>query len=281
MKICICATACKPNLWNKLYDSIGYNQVDFELIFVGPNPPKEKLPYNFKYIYSQVKPAQCFEIAVRATDADYILHIADDFEFRTDRPLDKLLACHKINSIVSTKYMQNEEKLPLSIYKFFANYNCDWVMPINSFLEKKLWERIGGIDKNFIAIYWEIDIAMRVRELGGEIILSDVYVNESKEGDSGKDLWGRIALKDRKTLERLWINNGKVTPFRQAPVEQFKKNYFSIYNQYSLFNTPILTQSEGNRGRWRGSGNILVELIENWLESENIIARIIRKLRNL
>lgn len=270
-KVCLCATACKPQYWIPLYNSIGRNDIEFELVFVGPNPPGYELPKNFRFIKTDVKPAQCFEIATRNTSADFILHIADDFEFTTPNPLDKLYDTYKSfnqeNIIVTTKYMQNNVVLPISVYKFFSQYNSDLVIPINSFMSRKLYRELKGIDKNFEAIFWEIDIAMRVYALGGKVVISDVSVNEDKTGEAGKDFWGRTALKDRLLLESLWVSNGKVHLNRKNPVEPF-------------VDLNILKASQGPRGRWRGNGIKLFEKIEDSLNSQwSVPGRIYRAIK--
>ena len=50
--VSILASASRPENWMVLYDSIGDNDVSFELVFVGPNAPNYRLPDNFKYIKS-------------------------------------------------------------------------------------------------------------------------------------------------------------------------------------------------------------------------------------
>lgn len=53
----------RPELWMRLYRSLSSNAVPFEIIFVGNRLPDFSLPNNIHFIYSEVKPAQCAEIA--------------------------------------------------------------------------------------------------------------------------------------------------------------------------------------------------------------------------
>ncbi|MFA4905599.1 MAG: hypothetical protein WC645_03750 [Candidatus Margulisiibacteriota bacterium] len=114
------------------------------------------------------------------------------------------------------------------------------------FMSKKLYLDIGGKDKNFIAVMSDIDITMRVLALGGEVVLSDVYVEEVMKKRSGSTLcsdnWGH----DRTLLENLWVVDGKVNLNRARPVEPF-----SDYK--------ILEQSQGPRGKWRGNSPLIFE----------------------
>ena len=88
--ISIFASAHRPSNWLELYDSIGQNKVNFEIVFVGPNAPEFILPDNFIFIKSNLKPTQCIDIAVRNTSSDLIMNIADDCFFECKQPLDKL-----------------------------------------------------------------------------------------------------------------------------------------------------------------------------------------------
>ena len=94
-KIGIVASAHRPQNWMSLYKSIGDNNVVYELVFVGPNPPRYELPKNFRFIKSLVKPTQCLEIAYRNTTADLVMNMADDTTFKISRPLDRLYETYK------------------------------------------------------------------------------------------------------------------------------------------------------------------------------------------
>lgn len=55
--------------------------VPFEIVFAGPNPPEEQMPDNFRYIQTNVKPAQCAEIAARYAVGEYLITAADDYSY--------------------------------------------------------------------------------------------------------------------------------------------------------------------------------------------------------
>ncbi|MFH1309190.1 MAG: hypothetical protein ABIH85_00760 [Candidatus Omnitrophota bacterium] len=253
-KIGIVASAHRPKYWMSLYESLGKNNIEFELIFVGPNPPHYKLPKNFHFIRSFVKPAQCVEIAVRNTTADFIMDIADDCGFKTSRPLDKLYdfykSCNSDKVIVSSRMMTNGEDQSHFAHRFHVNENSSFLIPVCGFMSKKFYFSIGGIDKNFIAIMWSLDVAMRVYALGGRVVLSDVYLNEDRSKSMGSNLCGEFWGHDRVLLESLWTTNGKLCLDRKNPVESF-----------SDFN--LLSASQGPRGRWRGDGSLFVEKAED------------------
>ena len=76
------APAIRSDFYKRVYDSVSKgNKIPFEIIFVGNNKPKIKMPDNFHYIYSNVKPAQCLEIAARNAQGEYLIPLADDEVF--------------------------------------------------------------------------------------------------------------------------------------------------------------------------------------------------------
>ena len=252
-KIGIVASAHRPQIWMSLYKSIGDNDVEFELVFVGPNPPDYELPKNFRFIKSLVKPTQCFEIGVRNTTADLVMLIVDDCEFQGSRPLDRLYETYKSYNnhkiLVSCRYMMDGEDLSHFAHHFDSFDPSSPVMPLAPLMSRKFYRDIGGIDRNFKAIFGELDIAMRVYALGGRVVMSDVYLNEDKSKRAGSSLCTEFWSHDRTLLESLWTTNGKIHFHRTKPVEPFS-------------DLNILKASQGSRGRWRGSGPLLYEIIE-------------------
>ena len=253
--ISIIGPSYRPENWMDLYRSIGDNDVSFEIIFVGPNEPDFKLPDNFKFIKSDVKPEQCFEIAARNATADLIMNIADDVEFRTNRPMDRLYNTYKSYNndklILSCRYMLDGEDLSEDSHHFIQGDISSPVMPLSGLMSSKLYREIGGIDRNFIAIMGESDLAMRVHAMGGEVILSDVYLEENKRKSRGSMLCNEFWGHDRGLLEELWLVNGKVQFHRSRNVEPFS-------------DFRILEQSQGPRGRWGGSSPVGLEKLTDF-----------------
>ena len=235
-----------------LYENIGVNDVAFELVFVGPNAPKFQLPDNFTYIKSNVKPAQCWEIAARNATGTLLMWMADDSLYVTERPLDKLYSvyrdCQNENVIVSSNYMLTE-----GWNRFFSGDLSSPTTALNGLLSARLWREIGGIDRNFIALGWDLDIIMRVHALGGEIVMSDVYMDENVELPHKPRSRGSTLLRDHKRtdialLHRLWCVDGKVHFNRTLPVE-------------SLSDTDILVRSQHPQGRWRHESDLINRII--------------------
>lgn len=253
-KISLIASASRPENWSGLYESIGDNETSFELVFVGPNAPKEVLPDNFIYIKSNVKPAQCWEIAARHATGNLLMYVADDIVFITDHPIDKVYqlytekARHNDKVMVSLNY-----NLPEGWNHFLVGDTSSPIVPLCGLLSARLWHEIGGIDKNFIALGWDLDLVMRVLSSGGEIALSDVYIDEEIEMPNRPRSRGSTLLRDHKStdivrLHELWTIDGRHHFNRALPVER-------------LSDTDILTRSQHPQGRWKHESDLINKII--------------------
>jgi len=92
-------------------------------VFVGPNGPGFPPPDNFVFVKSNVKPAQCWEIASRRATGDLLMPLADDLTFTTERPLDRLHNTYMQNEdnkvMVSCRYRPGGEARTRIDYRFF------------------------------------------------------------------------------------------------------------------------------------------------------------------
>src|SRR3990167_10199421 len=100
MNISLVASAIKTNLWNDFMKSLESNSIDYEVIFVGDVKPECDIP-KLKWIYSKVKPAQCYQIGYNIAQGELISWTADDAIY-SNRALDIIYDFHK---------KQNEDKL--------------------------------------------------------------------------------------------------------------------------------------------------------------------------
>lgn len=240
--ISIFAAAIRPECWMDFYNSIGENETPFEVVFVGPNKPNYTLPSNFTYIQTQVKPTQCFEIGRRACRGELLLNTADDCNFVTEHPLDRLYeeytAYNDDNLILSCRYMQNGVDRSVTDHFFFCGVDGSPVMPMQSLMSRSLYDKVGGVDRNFVAVFWDLDIAMRVYAIGGKVLLSNVYANEDKSKKANSDLCAKWGGPDRGFLEFLWaLPNRQVHFKRRLPFAPF-------------YNYKITEQTQGPKGKW-------------------------------
>jgi len=264
--ISLISAAARPENWLALYENVAETDVKFEIVFVGPNAPKRRLPVNCRYIKSNVKPTQAYEIAARHAEGSLLMWTSDDILFTTKRPLDRLYEVYTAQSdqdvIVSCEYDRPEG------WNRLGQVKDNPEMPLNGLLSAKLWHRLGGIDRRFIAVNWETDMTLRLLGQGGRVVMSGVYIGDeieqwprvrSRGGSLMKD-YG--ATTDGDLIFTLWERDGKLGLVRSLPVERFPDE-------------TILTRSEHPQGRWRYEGDRINKfLTSSWFHTLNYRRRL-------
>ena len=251
-RISLIASATRPENWMGLYRSVGSNDVSFECVFAGPNEPGFPLPDNFVFIKTNVKPAQCWEIASRKARGDLLMPLADDLVFVTEHPLDKLHGTYEARNddrvMVSCRFRPGGDPRTRIDHRFFHGDTNSPLLPLGALMCSRLWREIGGIDRRFIAACWDVDIYMRVFGLGGRVVFSDVYVDEDTARSRGSALMRDHRGSDRVLLEQLWSAGGRVHFNRTLPVEPFPDK-------------DILLRSQDPQGRWRYESDLMNRII--------------------
>jgi len=240
--ISIVSSTARPLLWLDFYKHLGTNKVDFEVIFVGPNEPDFQLPSNMRFIKSPVKPAQCVEIGTRAANGDYLLVTADDLFFQDPHPLDTLLedflSYENDKLMLSSGYAWYSPTAPEGYVKLGPDFHKSpeidgkhYILPVGFTIRRDYYRYLGGVDRRFIALYWDLDLCYRVIRDGGITALSRVTAVEVVV--AGVLCLEYQGIDMNQTLHGLWGDDF----IRKSPVEPFDD-----YN--------ILTESQGPKGRW-------------------------------
>jgi hypothetical protein len=254
--------ANRPWLWPRLYNSLCSNTVPFEIIFVGDKQPTFPLPDNFHFIYCEVKPSQCAEIACRYTTGDFIMPVVDDMVF-SKRALDIIYevwnSLNDDKAMVSCRYYCNDQIYTDDECRFWRTDSNTPLLPIFNLMKRKWWGKLGGIDRRFVALVWNVDIAMRMLEIGAKVF----YCDEAKAVElhdktgTNKGLRSNVGKIDRTLLDWLWA--------RQDPLpETVSPSYIYSFNQEKgilmknrlspvmpFEDKHILTVSQGPKDRWK------------------------------
>ena len=250
--ISIIAAAARPENWEPVYESIGVNDIPFELIFVGPNEPDFDLPDNFRFIKSNTKPAQCAEIASRAAIYPLLLTLGDDIRFKTDHPLDSIYETYVRADdelvMVSCRYQPGGEARTETDHRFFEGDLDSPILPFCTLISTQQWRNIGGIDSQFIAVCWDMDIVMRMYSMGGSVVFSDVQVVEDTAWSRGSNLMNDHRSTDRVLVDQMWSDDRKVHSNRSLPVKSF-------------LDEGILLRSQGPPGRWHHDSELMNKFI--------------------
>ena len=238
MKVSIFASAVRTQLWLPFYEGLkATNKTEFEIVFVGPYAPSFTLPDNFRFIQAGVKPAQCFEIAARNCTGDALLQTADDIVY-TPGALDLMYEAYMTEpgKIMSTcKYYSDDADF--SEYQNLLGNPSDTfpILPVCGMYSREMYHRLGGADRRFQAMQWELDMYMRMWAAGIKTMFVDGRAIEvysvAQHTPNGLRLGNTYWEHDRKMILSLWTINGEVGTTRNDKVEPFSDENILIVNQ--------------------------------------------------
>ena len=221
------ASAIRTKDWIRFLDSLKNNTIPYEVIFSGPKEPTfdlSKYP-EFRYIYSNVKPAQTYELAARACkgllcgwtcdDSTYEKPLNPHPEKNLDRAYKYYQEANNKKAIISMHTIEDNRDV-WHQHRFFGKWNDTPVMAPMALMNRELFMEIGGYDKNFISAQAENDIIMRVYEIGGTVVMAKeayVYIGHREchiRGIPGehKSMIRQYYVADRQVLENFWVKEG-------------------------------------------------------------------------
>ena len=288
-KISIFCAAIRTNLWEQLYNkTVSENKIPLEFVFVGHNKPNFKLPKNFKFIYSNVKPNQCMQIALMECSADLVVPSADDCFF-SKNAFDLIYEKHNSNEddkiIYGLSFRRDGVKYPEKGYYFNPTSLPEPakgtpLIPLSMLIKKKDIMNLGGFDRNFV-FGSLVDLYLRLMERGKvyekmqDIYVEEVtintfkkdrisklvariknkYFNTSNIPKAGPHLYPTVGKKyDVPYLQSLWVGPFKDNMSRKDVYCTFDDLYISKkrlkpFEPFDLHN--ILTKSQGpTGGQW-------------------------------
>lgn len=248
--VSVFASANRPQYWQQQYDQFqNHNDISFELVFVGDKCPTFDLPDNFKFIYSEVKPAQCYHIAVLECSGQYIINTSDDLSF-TPHALDYFLEYFNKqsneNAIITSQHINRHGKIDSMRYRQTSEIEPKNVLlpegpvlSVGSFIKRETYFRVEGVDKRFIGQFWDVDMTMSIYDMGGTVIICPkVTTRETAKNKLAKEQ----GWYDRQLFQKFWYQltpDGKAWEIRRMDAVQPFEN-----------NETLRTISQGSKGRW-------------------------------
>lgn len=288
IKVSLFASAVRPNLWKSCINSlIGKNGpgVTYEVVFVGnvlPDYNTNIFYPNFRHILtSNIKPAQCYEIARRHCTGEVVVWIADDAEL-PNNVIGKAYAYWKSQNnpklilSLQTKesgYGQKDGKLfPMKEHTFYSLMpNTPLMAPI-CMMSRTWLDELGGLDRRYVCGQYENDIVMRAYQYGGSVeifgdencyvdidhLRKSIEIGESTDEESFRERpFAKGYSIDRQVLENSWtifdekdafrrLEAGE-RPFSLRTVSPVQLDQFEPYEDKDL-----LTKSQSNNlpDRW-------------------------------
>jgi len=203
--------------------------------------PETPLPKNFKVIYSQVKPVQCVEIALKCAEGEVIHWTADDTtynDFAFDEAYNLYLQGNRQTMVA---FRNIEDGVESTEQHYFYSKDAPRMMPFG-IMNREYALDLGRVDRRFIAGQWDNDLVMRAYSKGSNMLLSIdsiAYTEHNKKHGSEwnlRDVWDY----ETKLLKSLWFRNGKWNLQRFDKVENFQEEN-------------ILTITQEPTGRWKNA----------------------------
>ena len=201
----------------------------FEIVFVGPSPPTQKMPDNFRHIVSDATPCQCVEIAVMNAVGEYIVPLSDDVTL-SDGYLNKfynyIQRFDRDKVLISSRFwVERADKFGDDGLMFDGGMPTVPVMGVCPAFRRDLWIKLGGLDRRFHGTFCDMDMQMRFYEYGMQpFITPDCWINEivqTSRAEKKKTLFSLHGADARRLLNSLWIVDGTISPVRLSPVEPF------------------------------------------------------------
>lgn len=251
-------TSINPQLWTTQHEMLQKNDTEVELLCVGPNPPSFKLPPGLKYIHATVKPAQCSYIGATRVDGNYVVSITDDVTLcpgAVDTCISVLKKHDQTNTLVCPRYTGHG----MGFYSNDTQYPGVPNLTVAHFSSRRLWE-LYKVDKNFIALYWDMDQCMNVLANGGQAIICDEVTVTDALIDNGSRLSSYNYHYDVKYFQWLWVTDNSAVNLGPGPqvfygkFEEDKRWWPHLKRAVPL--DPIIesadlyTVSQGNKGHW-------------------------------
>jgi len=239
MQVSVCASSIRPNLWAKMYKSLENNKLDWEMIMVGPNQGESPGP-RFTHIQSNVKPAQCYEIAFRHAKGETLTWTADDAVYSPgglDNAYNRWKICGE-KTVVAFRTIEDGRDITDWHHLMGKQVTSPAMAPFG-LMSTALFHKIGGYDIRFVCGQSENDIVMRVLEIGGkvEICEANVVVNHQEAHQGSTVFRQEFFTLDRVALESNWLDGKKVLAKRLTPVQSFT-------------NESITEITQGVKGKW-------------------------------
>lgn len=210
--ISICAGAHRIKHWTDVYNSVKANDIPFEIIFVtdkkpGKGNPDIDLPPNFKWIYSTVKPAQCYEIASRHAEGELIFWTSD-VTLYNPHAFDEAYKLYKIGdykTMIAFRMFEGRKGEMRDTTDNHFLYNRR-IMPFGM-MSKQFIRELGGLDiLTFICGQSENDLVLRGYAAGGTVLLSNkscIY-NDYDKHEGEFNCRGPMFMHEKQLLFNLW-----------------------------------------------------------------------------
>lgn len=196
-----------------------------------------RLPKNVKFIKNNFNVVQCLEIGFKLSSNYYKFQSADDIVLKGSAdPLgDMVRAANSFpENLVCLKYAMNGKMLSRNAINLISGHPKT-LIPALGILTKKMIDKIGGYNKNYIASFADIDLYLRLKNAGYRYKWLDIYMDEDRTPDDNLGLLSfRYLGHDIKYLKYNWVEYNAKT--KSYFLRNKSKENFEPFNQNTLLN---------------------------------------------
>lgn len=226
-----------PKKWPRIIDNYQSTTVEVEIIFVGPSKCNSLLPKNVKFIKTNFKVIQCLEMGLKFSSNYYKLQSADDIVIRgSSDPLgDIVRAANSFpEHLVCLKIAMNGRLLSRNAINLISGHPKTMI-PVAGILSKKMIVKVGGYNKNYIASFADVDLYLRLKNVGYRYKWLNIYMDEDRTPDDNLSLLSfRYLGHDIKYLKYNWVEYNTQT--KSYFLRNKSKENFEPFNQKTLLN---------------------------------------------
>ena len=256
IKISFCAPSIRPHLWKGFCDSLANTKVPWEAVFVGPLPPTEPMPSNFRWIESNVKPSQCTHIAFMEAKGEFLALTADDARYfspggssSTDNMIDFIENFPGTDDYahgMAFGYRMFEDNFCVETsLTHKLNFVTDITAPLlyPFFVVRNIvYTSLHGYDNRFVCGQAENDFLLRVAFKYGHtnstLAPKSMVWADHETGHHNVSKFREYHPYETDLLKKLWLQDGVFKGKRTGGVE----NYIN--------DDTLLTASQGEKGEW-------------------------------
>jgi hypothetical protein len=217
-------TSIRPYRWMRLHEILSKTNLSFEIVIVGPIEADFELPSEIKFHKSALKPSQCQHAAASMCIGDCLLQIVDDLDYQ-DGAIEAMY--NKVsttdNVMATCHYHQNG--IDHTFYQNTAGQILPHIplLPVCGLFPRQAFIDSGGIDKRFIGVMGELDLYMRISQLGYKTVFVDFVCNENTDFQNKEksSLCSKFWPIDRPVMIDLWSTNNQIYLIRNDIVRKY------------------------------------------------------------
>lgn len=217
-------TSIRPYRWMKIHEMLSKTGLSFEIVIVGPIEADFELPPEIKFYKSDLKPSQCQHTAGMLCQSDKMLQIVDDINYEDGGIKSMYDELVKYDNAMSTcRYHLNNRDCSLNQNIAGLVIPHLPLLPVCGMFHRQAFLDAGGIDRRFLGVMGELDLYMRMSQLGYKTIFVDFICNENTEFQvkDQSSLCHKFWPVDRPAIVNLWSTDGNLYLVRNDIVRKY------------------------------------------------------------